>query len=106
MITLLLDKFCSQTVDLPVRFPFSGFFSTEHRGEVAFMITLLLDKFCSQTVDLPVRISAGNALLEVVKPWDESLEMITAFLPGICCRVDSLASTDLNVTVVNLALKV
>ncbi|VDK61822.1 unnamed protein product [Onchocerca ochengi] len=81
-------------------------FSKEHQREIAFMITFFMSKFCSQKVDMPIRLSLGNALLELVKPWDESAETITSFLPGICCRMSKLACGDLNTEIVNMALKI
>ncbi|VDN87963.1 unnamed protein product [Brugia pahangi] len=45
-------------------------------------------------------------MLELVKPWDESLKTMTSFLPGICCRMTKLACSDLNTAVVNVALKI
>ncbi|MCP9261567.1 hypothetical protein DINM_004919 [Dirofilaria immitis] len=80
-------------------------FSKEHQRELAFMITFFISKFCSQKVDMTIRLSLGNTLLELVKPWDESIETITSFLPGICCRMTKLACTDLNTVIVDMALK-
>ncbi|KAM3719555.1 TELO2-interacting protein [Dirofilaria immitis] len=81
-------------------------FSKEHQRELAFMITFFISKFCSQKVDMTIRLSLGNTLLELVKPWDESIETITSFLPGICCRMTKLACTDLNTVIVDMALKI
>lgn len=62
--------------------------------------------FLSVDIGICFRLSIGSALLELVKPWDESLEMVAAFLPGICCCMGDLACTDMNVAIVNMALKV
>ncbi|VDM19229.1 unnamed protein product [Wuchereria bancrofti] len=82
------------------------FFCKEHQGELAFMITFLMSKFCLQNVDMPIRLSLGNALLELVKPWDESVKTVTSFLPGICCHMTKLACLDLNTAIVNMALQI
>uniref|UniRef100_A0A915PV51 Uncharacterized protein n=1 Tax=Setaria digitata TaxID=48799 RepID=A0A915PV51_9BILA len=81
-------------------------FSSKRRGEVAFMVTFFMSKFCSQKVDMPVRLCLGNALFELVKPWDESLQMIPSFLPGICCRMSELINADMNTVVIDMALKI
>ncbi|KAL3994226.1 hypothetical protein ACH3XW_20870 [Acanthocheilonema viteae] len=81
-------------------------FSKDHKGELAFMVTFFLSKFCSKKVDIPIRLIIGNILLEFVKPWDESVKTLVSFLPGICCKMCTLASTDLNTTLVDMALKI
>ncbi|CAG9534735.1 unnamed protein product [Cercopithifilaria johnstoni] len=81
-------------------------FSKEHQGELAFMITFLMSKFCSQKVDMPTRLSLGSTLLELVKPWDGSVKIMTSFLPGICSRMTKLAYTDLNTAIIDMALKI
>lgn len=52
------------------------------------------------------RLSLGNALLELVKPWNESVKTVSLFLPGICCRMTRLACMDLNTAIIDTALKV
>uniref|UniRef100_A0A0R3RTL8 Non-specific serine/threonine protein kinase n=1 Tax=Elaeophora elaphi TaxID=1147741 RepID=A0A0R3RTL8_9BILA len=81
-------------------------FSDEHRGELAFMVTFLLSKFCSRKVDTPVRITIGNTLLELIKPWDESVKAMVGFLPGICRHMSTVACADLNTAIVDMALKI